>query len=150
MNLFNWLRRDPPTPDTDDELPAVVPEPSDSEALATDEGDPAAEPAEPALLRLDAVALWTAFRENQVAAEARYIGRPLELAGEVDRVDRDHRGRIRVHFKVNTFNTLQALYPEVARAQVARLKPGDKVRFHARVDNLDTGYVVVAAESAGA
>lgn len=149
MSLFNWLRRDPPATITDKEQPADL-APADSPASASAEAGPAAEPPAPPLVRLDAVALWTAFRENQVAAEALYMGRPLELDGEVDRVDRDHRGRIRVYFKVNTFNTLQALYPEAARVQVARLKPGEKVRVRVRVDNLDSGYVVVAAEGVGA
>lgn len=79
-----------------------------------------------------------------MAAEARYLNRALELDGQVDRVDRDHRGRIRVHFQVNPYCTLQALYPEAARDEVAGLKPGDQVRLRARVDNVDTGYVVVA------
>lgn len=144
MSWFNWLRRDPTTPTTDNEQPTEV---GESPEIDTVMG---ADPAEPGPLRVDAVALWTAYRHNQVAAEDRYRDQLLELEGEVDRVDRDHRGRIRVHFKVNTFNTLQALYPEAARDDVARLKPGEKVCVPARVDNVDTGYVVVAAEGAGA
>lgn len=134
MNWFRWLRRDAANPEN--------PDAPDTEGVP----DTAAEGVAPPL---DAVALWSAFRENQVAAEARYQGRDLDLEGVVDRVDRDHRGRIRVHFKVSDYYTLQAIYPETARAEVAELRPGAKVRFAARVAGVDTGYVVVEAVGAG-
>ncbi|MFH1466565.1 MAG: hypothetical protein ABIO70_19425 [Pseudomonadota bacterium] len=139
MSWFNWLRRDPTTPTA----PAAVAE-SRPDEPPQGEQNPGGE------LRVDAATLWRDYYDNQVAAEARYQDHPLVVEGEVDHIDRDHRGRIRVHFKIDTYNTLKALYPEAARAEVAELRPGSRVSFAARVASVDTGYVVVEPVVSGA
>ncbi|MFH1465630.1 MAG: hypothetical protein ABIO70_14685 [Pseudomonadota bacterium] len=155
MSWFNWLRRPSPSTTSDEHLTdpdevqaeqaGTVEEPqTEAEQAAAEQTPPPDTVADtPNPIRVDAVALWTAYRENQVAAEDHYGNRTLELEGEVNRVDRDHRGRIRVHFKVSDYYTLQALYAETARATVAEMRPGARVCFAARVVGADSGYVVV-------
>ena len=148
MSWFNWLRRPSPSTTSDEhvtdpdeiqpEQAGPVDEPQGELAPPT-----ATEPDGDGRVRVDAVTLWTAFRENQVEAERRFGDITFDLEGVVNRVDRDQRGRIRVHFKVSDYYTLHALYPETARDQVAELRPGDQVSLAARVVDTDSGYVVV-------
>ena len=119
------------------------------------EGEPSAEPLQEGAtlavepVAVDAKTLSRAYRANQVAAEGRYRGRVLELRGLVDHVDRDTRGRIRIHLLVSDYHTMHALCPEEARAEVAELLPGDQVKVLARVAGVDTGYVVVEVMEGG-
>lgn len=92
--------------------------------------------------------LWRWFRDNQVAAEQRFGESVFELEGTIDHVDRDARGRIRVHFQVDRYETLRMLFPEAARGEVAVLRPGDLVRCLGRVADVDCGVVDLKAVEA--
>lgn len=98
---------------------------------------------------MEAPALWQAFRENQVAAEAAFGARDLLVSGVVDHVDLDSRDRIRVHLRIDRLNTLSALLPEAARASAAEIRSGAQESLVARVASVDSEYVVVEAGGVG-
>jgi hypothetical protein len=93
-------------------------------------------------------ALWRRFKDNQVAAELRHGESVFELEGTIDHVDRDARGRIRVHFQVDRYETLRMLLPEAAREEARVLRPGDLVRCLGRVAEVDCGVVELEAVEA--
>jgi len=94
--------------------------------------------------RTDAREIWRRFRENQVEAEGCFNS-TFFVDGTIDHVDRDERGRIRVHFKIDAWHTLRVLFPEAARDNVRRLRPGDQVSCCACIGEVDSGYVVLQA-----
>jgi hypothetical protein len=94
---------------------------------------------------MEAKEVWREFADNQVAAELRFAGASFALTGTVDHVDRDERGRIRVHLAVDTYHTLRVRFPEEARDEIIRLRRGDRVSCPVRVLDVDSGLVELGA-----
>ena len=89
-------------------------------------------------MALTAKDLWRAFHDNQVAAEIAFSNRPLLVTGDVDHVDRDYKGRIRVHLKVDLFHSVRVFFPERRRGEVINLQPGKSIVVPSKISSLST------------
>ncbi len=94
---------------------------------------------------LEAREVWRQFRDNQVAAELYFGEASFCVTGHIDHVDRDERGRIRVHFRVNPYETLRVIFPEEALRQLTEILRGDEVTCRVRVAEVDSGVVLLEA-----
>ncbi len=141
MSWFNFLRADKPT--SIDSTPAVEPTP-DLQDVAAAAGAP---PDEPPVVQ--ATELWAAWRANAVAAEDRWGGRVLRVAGKVQRVERRSRDTLGLVFENGSrFAAVVAVFPEAKREWLAGLQPGDEVVVSSRVSEVRSLELVLDGSAA--
>ena len=141
MSWFNFLRADEPS--SNDTLPADEPSP-DLPAIAPAAGAP---PEEPPVVQ--ASELWTAWRANAVAAEDRWGGKVLRVAGKVERVERRSRDTLGLVFENGSrLASIVAVFPEAKREWLAALRPGDEVVVASRVAEVRSLELVLDASAA--
>jgi hypothetical protein len=77
---------------------------------------------------VDAVRLWQAYEANEVAADAAYKGKVLEVAGVVTGIDKDFLGNIIVNMRSpNQFMPTRATLVKSEERRAAELSKGDRV-----------------------
>lgn len=87
--------------------------------------------------------LLTAYLENEVAADARFLGKPLRVAGIVERIEKDSSTTAYVVLRAASRDIrVQANFEELAA--VVPLRPGQEVAFRCRGD----GKVLAALQLA--
>jgi len=121
----------------------VVPSASVHPAPATVAGSP--RPEDPAMApsapRVTAPALHEAYERNEVAADARFKGRVVEIVGVVSAISKDPYDNLFVAIQGGGATMdIHAYFDEAQGGQVASLKTGQTLTIRGRVD----GYVMAS------
>lgn len=106
--------------------------------------EPAGEPklAEEPSVRVTAMELFSAYDANEVAADAAYKGRRLQVVGEVAGIDKDFTNKVIVRLQTpNPFMSVMAY--GVAPATAASLRKGQSISLTCRGDGLLMGSPVL-------
>lgn len=91
--------------------------------------------------RINAKALWAAYDANGVAAHDKYIGKHVEITGEVADIRRGLAGESLVLFETgeNPFFFVTGAMSDIQREFAATLKKGQVVRLYCRVGEMILG-----------
>ena len=83
---------------------------------------------------ISASELYSAFEDNEIAAEKAYAGRELRVTGIVDEIGKDIFGNPYVSFKTNGFWDVQCYVSQEHSGELALLSKGQTVTVHGWFD----------------
>lgn len=87
-------------------------------------------------ITIDARRLYSDYEENEIAADQKYKGRQILVLGTVDRVGKDILGGSYVSLVSGEFGSVQCLFNNDSKAQLADLSKGQQVRIQGTVSGL--------------
>lgn len=96
-------------------------------------------------LKVDAQTLFSEFGENEAAANSKYLGKVLEVNGEVVRVNNLENGNVSVVFLDEMFGvtcTIDSLYAVENRKQMSNISAGKRLSFKGKCDGMLTDVVL--------
>ncbi|RKH48390.1 OB-fold protein [Corallococcus sicarius] len=94
-------------------------------------------PAVPALLHVGPRELWDAYTDNEVAADMKYRGKEVEVAGLIQDIAKDATDSIVISLDVGEMmSSVMCLVPDEQMQAVAELSKGQLVAFHGKVRGL--------------
>lgn len=83
-------------------------------------------------IAVTAAQLYDDYRKNVLDADRKYRGKVVELSGAVHRVDKDRFGRLAVEVDASGDGLIRCDFPRDADAQLATLRPDQKVVVRGR------------------
>ena len=91
-----------------------------------------------------AAQLWSAFNDNEVAAEDRYKGRLVAVTGKISKIATSITGAPEVTMNVDQYGmaTVTFDFPRDARAQIAKLKKGSVAKISGECKGFLLGMTV--------
>lgn len=97
-------------------------------------------------IRVSPETLWRDYSENTVAADAKYLGKHVEVTGKVRRVS-EMFNAFHVYLDVpdETFGQIEIEYPLAAREDVAKIKQGATYSFSGLCEGERVGIVSIKA-----
>jgi hypothetical protein len=98
-------------------------------------------PADAAPVRVDAVSLVKAYRENEVAADGQFRGRVLEVTGKIETIS-ETLGTMRVDLAGVDYVTVKCQFAEEDRPEIVKLKKGQTVTLAGTGDGMTGGLYV--------
>jgi hypothetical protein len=79
-------------------------------------------------IKVTAIDLFRAYKDNEVAADERYKGKILEVSGAVDNIGKDIMDTPYVTLDTgDVISTVQCMFGDEHKAELASLKKGDRV-----------------------
>lgn len=116
-HVFDWLNHVPPAASRQGPQPAVQ--------------------TAPAAIEISAIDLVQAYKDNEIAADQRFKGKTLLVAGIVDTIGRDILNKPYVTFRSrNEFRSVQAFFSDSNEGQLTALSKGSEVSIQGRCDGM--------------
>jgi hypothetical protein len=82
-----------------------------------------------------AKALYEAFENNEIAAEAQYKDKPIVITGTVTNVKKNIAGQPIVYLEAGTLQYVSCRFPKTSISQLVDIQKGEKARLSCRVDH---------------
>lgn len=96
-------------------------------------------------LKVDAQTLFSEFEEDEEAANHKYLGKVLEVSGEVVYVNKHENGNVSISFVDEMFGvtcTVDSFYAADNQDRISTISKGKKVSFKGKCDGMLSDVVL--------
>lgn len=105
---------------------------------------PAPKPAEPTVIKITAVQLYSEYEANEVAADNAYKGKTLEISGKIDNISKDVWDNPYITLKTQAmFGSVQCSLKDSEQDKAATLKKGQSTVVRGKGSGLTISNVMI-------